>query len=591
VALPTTSLMRRAFLLRSAFPSSRGVVRRLNLPLAAAVTGAVTALTVALGLPLLRVFGQAFSEEGLRVGRHLAASEVMRQTAVNTVVLGLCVAAVGVVLAFAFAVLQAKFDVPFKRALHVIAVLPVVSPPFAVATAVIVLFGRNGLISKGVFGIEYDIYGLDGLVLVLSLSFFPVVYLSLLGMLQRLDPALDEAATNLGAGDWQVFRTVTVPMIVPGLASGFLLLFVEAIADLANPVVLGGDYSVIASRAYLTIIGEYDVLTGSVLSMSLFAPALAVYLLQRYWIDRRVVFSVTGKSAGRPRLYQGGPRWILFAAVSFVAVVIVAIYATIVVGAFTVVPGVNNELTLTHFDFVLFGIGSEAMVDTTVLALGATPVAGLLGMLIGWLTVRKLRRLRGVLDFVAMLGIAVPGTVLGISYLLAFRPRNLFAGVTVIPALAGGGALAGGALAIVMIFAVRSLPASVRSAVSSLQQVHPAIEEASTSLGASDLTTFRKITLPLIRTALLAGLTFAVARSMTTLSPIVFLTTPDTKIMTSQILAEVDAGRFGNAFAYSCVLMTIVLMIICVIRLVLKEPDVLPTARAVRPVSRAEEIS
>ncbi|MDQ1290156.1 MAG: iron(III) transport system permease protein [Actinomycetota bacterium] len=573
-----------------AFPPLRGAARRLNLPLALAVAVAVTALFVTLGLPLFRVFGEAFSSEGMEVSRSLVGNAMMRTTAMNTVVLGLSVATVGVLLAFLFAVLQAKMDVPFKRTLHVLAVLPVVSPPFALATAVIVLFGRNGLISKGVFGVGYDIYGLDGLVVVLSLSFFPVVYLSLLGMLQRLDPALDEAATNLGASEWHVFRTVTVPMLIPGVASGFLLLFVEAIADLANPLVLGGDYSVIAARAYLSIIGEFDVLTGSVLSLSLFAPALMVYLLQRYWIDRRVVFSITGKSAGRPRLYRGALRWPLFAVVCLIALVIAVIYTTIVVGAFTIVPGVNHGLTVEHFEFVLLGIGSQAMIDTTVLAVAATPVAGLLGMLIGWLTVRKLRRTSGLMDFAAMLGIAVPGTVLGIGYLIAFRPDNLVAGVTVIPSLAGGSALAGGAVAIVMVFAVRSLPASVRAAVSSLQQIHPAIEEASTSLGASDLTTFRKITLPLIRTALLAGLTFAIARSMTTLSPIVFLTTPETKIMTSQILAEVDAGRFGNAFAYSCVLMVIVLVIIGVIRLVLKEPDVLPTAQKFRSAARPEEI-
>jgi iron(III) transport system permease protein len=171
----------------------------------------------------------------------------------------------------------------------------------------------------------------------------------------------------------------------------------------------------------------------------------------------------------------------------------------------------------------------------------------------------------------------VPGTVLGIGFVLAYRAENLLGDMTVVPSLVGGSAVFGGSLAIVMVLMIRSLPAAVRSGVSSLQQIHPSIDEASASLGADDATTFRKVTLPLIRPALIAGLTYAIARSMTTLSAIVFLTTPDTKIMTSQILAEVDAGRFGNAFAYCCVLMAIVLELVGLVRFLVRDRGTRPT--------------
>ncbi|WNV90051.1 iron ABC transporter permease [Umezawaea sp. Da 62-37] len=534
-------------------------------------------LGVGLLFPVSQVLLTAFSPEGLDAVRALVGSSVNRGVVVNTVVLGLCVAAVGTALAFLFAFVQTRLDVPFKRVLHAIAIVPVVSPPFALATALVVLFGRNGVISQGVFGVPYDIYGLDGLTIALALSFFPVVYLTLVGMMRRLDPSLDEAATSLGAGRAKVFLTVTLPMLLPGLASGFLLLFVEAIADLANPLVLGGDFTVLSSRAYLAITGEYDVASGAVFSLSLMVPAVLVFLLQRYWIDRRKVFSVTGKPTGRPQVHRGPVAMTAYAAAVFVALLIVLVYATIVYGAFTAVPGVNNAFTLAHFDFVLFGIGSEAMVDTTVMAVVAAPLAGLLGVLIAYLVVRKLPRVGPLLDFVAMLGIAVPGTVLGIGFVLAFRSENLVAGVTVIPSLVGGAAVLGGSVGIVVVLLIRGMPAAVRAGVGSLHQIHPSIDEASASLGADDSTTFRRITLPLIRPALLAGLTFAIARSMTTLSPIVFLTTPDTKIMAAQILAEVDAGRFGNAFAYCCVLMAIVLVLIGLVRVAVR-------GRAVRPV-------
>ncbi|MET1075447.1 MAG: iron ABC transporter permease, partial [Umezawaea sp.] len=396
-----------------------------------------------------------------------------------------------------------------------------------------------------------------------------------------LDPAMEEAAMNMGASRWRIFRTVQLPLLAPGLAAPFLLLFVEAIADLANPLVLGGDFTVLSSRAYLAITGEYDVASGAVFSLSLMIPAVLVFLLQRYWIDRRKVFSVTGKPTGRPQVHRGPVAMTAYAAAVFVALLIVLVYATIGYGAFTAVPGVNNAFTLAHFDFVLFGIGSEAMVDTTVMAVVAAPLAGLLGVLIAYLVVRKLPRVGPLLDFVAMLGIAVPGTVLGIGFVLAFRSENLVGGVVVIPSLVGGAAVLGGSVGIVVVLLIRGMPAAVRAGVGSLHQIHPSIDEASASLGADDSTTFRRITLPLIRPALLAGLTFAVARSMTTLSPIVFLTTPDTKIMAAQILAEVDAGRFGNAFAYCCVLMAIVLVLIGLVRLAVRDR----AARPVRPLT------
>jgi iron(III) transport system permease protein len=556
------------------------LLHRIRSKPALALSLVVVTAVLGLGLlfPLFQVLLTAFSAEGRDAVGSLVGTSVNRGVIVNTVVLGLCVATAGTALAFLFAFVQTRLDVPFKRVLHVIAIVPVVSPPFALATALVVLFGRNGVITNGLFGVSHDIYGLDGLTIALALSFFPVGYLTLLGMMQRLDPSLDEAATSLGAGRGKVFRTVTLPMLLPGLASGFLLLFVEAIADLANPLVLGGDFTVLSSRAYLAITGDYDVASGAVLSLSLLIPAVLVFLLQRYWIDRRKVFSVTGKPTGRPQTYRGPVASTAYAVAVLIAALIVVVYATIGYGAFTTVPGVNNAFTLAHFDFVLFGIGSEAMVDTTLLALVAAPLAGLLGVLVAYLVVRKLPRVGPVLDFVAMLGIAVPGTVLGIGFVLAFRSDNLFGGVVVVPSLVGGAAVLGGSVGIVVVLLVRSLPASVRAGVSSLHQIHPSIDEASASLGADDSTTFRRITLPLIRPALVAGLTFAIARSMTTLSPIVFLTTPDTKIMASQILAEVDAGRFGNAFAYCCVLMAIVLVLIGLVRLVVRDV-------AVRPVS------
>src|SRR5690606_35120650 len=262
-------------------------------------------------------------------------------------------------------------------------------------------------------------------------------------------------------------------------------------------------------------------------------------------------------------------RWGLFALVVLICVLIVLIYGTIIHGAFVRVPGVRWDWSLEHFDFVINGLGAQAMRDTTFLSALATPIAGLIGILIAYMVVRKNFPGRDLLDFGTMLGIAVPGTIIGIGYILMFNTPIPLAGITHIPNLTGGQGVFGGALAIVLVYIIRSVPAALRSGTAALSQIDPSIEEASISLGADSARTFRRITVPLIRPALLAGLIYAFARSMTTISAIIFLTTPQTKIMTQQILNEVENGRYGNAFAYCVILIAIVMVAIGVLYLVI----------------------
>lgn len=546
--------------------------RRIGQDPILAVGLAVVTLFIFLSIifPIVAMVGESTSAEGLpRFGEFLGSS-VYQNVIQNTIVMGLMVATGGTVLGFIFAFVQVKLDVPFKRLMHITALVPIISPPFAVAAAVITLFGRSGIISKGLFGVRYNIYGYDGLTFVLVLSYFTIAYLNLKGMLEALDPALDEAATNMGASKWHIFRTITLPMLIPGFLGSFLLLFVEAIADLGNPLILGGDFDVLASRIYIQVIGLYDTTGAAVLSVILLVPSLTVFFIQRYWVSRMSVVSVTGKPTGTPqKITNPLVRWSLFSIVMFFVVLILTIYLTIFAGAFTKVIGINNAFTLDHFDFVFRGVGVESIGDTTLLAVISTPIAGVLGILIAYLVVRKQFLGRSALDFATMLGIAVPGTVLGIGYLLMYNtPLEIpipFLGtaedpfaLTLIPKLTGGRGLFGGAMVIVIVFVVRSVPAALRTGVASLSQIDPSIEEASISLGADNARTFLNITLPLVRPAFFAGLVYAFARSMTSLSAIIFLTTPQTQIMTHQILNEVEGGRFGNAFAFCVVLIGIV---------------------------------
>lgn len=551
-------------------PGAPAAPRRRKADLGVRALVAVSGLLVLIGavVPLLAVLATAFAPDVLPRYAEFFTSAVDLGILRNTLVLGLLVGTGGTALGFLFAFVQARLDVPGKKILHVIAMMPIVSPPFAVATATVVLYGRRGVISHGVFGLEYDIYGLDGLVFVLSLSLFPVAYLGLLGMLRGLDPALEEAAMNMGASRWQIMRTLILPLIAPGLVAPFLLLFVEAIADLANPLVLGGDYTVLASRAYLSVTGEYDLDSAAVYCVILLVPSLAMYFGQRWWLNRKVRTTITGRPSGSVHLIRGWARWPIYGLALLVAAVIVSLYGTVVVGAVTKVFGVDNTLTLEYLEEVVAGVGVEAVLDTLTFAAIATPIAGVIGLIVAWLVVRHLRRTAWLLDLGGTLGVAVPGTVLGIGFVLAYRPDRYLGEVLVFPGLVGGSALAAGAVAIVLAYVVRSVPAGQRTAVGALSQLHPHIEEASTDMGASPVQTFRLVTLPLIRPAFLTGLSYSFARSMTSVSTIVLLVTPETKIITSQVLSAASTGRYGVAFAYCTVLTAIVLAGFALIRLV-----------------------
>jgi iron(III) transport system permease protein len=548
-------------------PASGRRRRPIDRGIAIALLVAIAFVVIGILFPLVAMIGTSLSTDAIPIFvRYLTPPQ--SQILVNTVILGGVVATIGTAIGFLFAFVQVRVPAPrlLKRFLHVMALLPIVSPPFALAIAALTLFGRSGIITRDILGIRTDIYGLPGLALVMSLSFFPVAYVSLTGLMRALDPALDEASTSLGANRWKAFRTVTFPLLLPGIASGFLLLFVEALADLGNPIVLGGDFTVLASRLYIAIIGEYDTLGGAVLSVLLLVPSIIVYLVHRYYAERASVVSVTGKPTGRPTELASRPVSIALAGLATaVAALVLLLYLTILAGALTPLLGINNTLTTANFEYVLFGYGLKAVTDTTLLSAIATPLAGLLGVIVAFLVIRGRFPGRGALDFGTMLGVAVPGTVFGIGYLVAFNTPVQVAGFTLLPKLTGGTAIFGGALAIVLVYVIRSTPGGLRSGAAALQQIDPSIEEASVSLGANQATTFRRIVLPLIRPAYLSGLIYSFARSMTAISAIIFLTTPQTRIMTQQILNETDSGRYGNAFAYCVLLIAIVLAAIGVL--------------------------
>ena len=366
----------------------------------------------------------------------------LRQSFYDTMLMGLMTATAGTLVGFIFAYAIVRCQIPGSRLVHWLALVPTVSPPFALALSMILLFGRNGLITNKLLGIEFvkgmnDIYGLDGLVIVQTITFFSVSYLILKAMLERLNPAMEEAGASLGAGRFHLFRTITLPLLIPGIAGSFLLLFVESLADLGNPLFIAGNKTVLSAQIFMAVIGEYNFQKASALSLVLIIPTLVIFIVQRYYVNRRTYISVTGKPAGS-QIIEKDPiiRWVFNITSYLIIAFIIILYAAIIYGSFSTAWGVNYAPTLKHWSMTLTR-GVEAILDTTFLSVLATPFAAILGMIVAWLVVRKKFTGKDALDFTSNLGGAVPGTILGIGFILAFNkpPLALAVGVYALVAL------------------------------------------------------------------------------------------------------------------------------------------------------------
>lgn len=520
----------------------------------------LASLVVFILVPLVCVVLASFRTDGgysLGVFREALSSGYVWEAFGNSVLMGLLTAAIGSVVGFVFAFTITRTDIPFKKLLHLIAIIPVVSPPFIGALSIIMLFGNSGVITYSLLGLKnFPIYGFRGLLFAQVITFFPVAYITVRGVIESISPTLEDAAFDLGGSRWKVFWKVTLPLTVPGIASAMLVLFIETLADFGNPLVLAGSrFPILSVQAYLQIVGMYDLPKGSALALFLLVPSITAYIVQKYWVSRKQYVTVTGKpTRSSTKLVSPAMQWALFAVCVFLAVLILLIYLTIVWGAFARVWGKDNTPTLDHFRYV-FSVGFKAVVDTLTIAGISTPVAGILGMVIAFLVIRKRFPGRRFMEFTSMLSFAVPGTVIGIGYILAFNRPPLV--------------LTGTLLILLLNFVFRYIPVGIQSGVAILRQVDPSIEEAAVDLGADSRRTFFRITLPLMVPAFFSGLIYSFVRAMTAVSAAVFLVSSRWNLMTVQIMSQADSGRLGAAAAFSLILVALILAAILAIRAIL----------------------
>ena len=515
------------------------------------------ALFILYPLAVLLVDSVYGKETGLSMDtfRRIFAMGNFRTAISNTLKVGFAVGIFSTILGLLFAYVEVYVKVRSKfmgGLFQVVSMLPVVSPPFVLSLSMIMLFGKAGIITRYLLKIyDNSVYGFWGITIVQTLTFFPVCYMMLKGLLKNIDPSLEEAARDMGASRFRVFADVTWPLILPGLGNAFLVTFIESIADFANPMIIGGSYDTLATTIYLQITGAYDKEGAAAMAVVLLSITLAMYLVQKYVLEAKTAATLTGKASRARMLIEDRSVTVpLTVACSLIALFVIMMYVCVPFGALFNTWGYDFSLTTKWFVRVFEKYkGFKAFRDSFLLSLASAPITALLSMIISYLVVKRKFKAKGFIEFVSMLAMAVPGTVLGIGYI-----RGFVNGVFGTGFLKG---IYGSAVILIIVFVVRSLPTGTRSGISALRQIDKSIEESAYDMGADSFKVFMTVTLPLIKDSFLSGLVTAFVRSITAISAIILLVTPQFLLITVQINEFAEKGSYGIACAFATILIAI----------------------------------
>ena len=517
---------------------------------------------------LAALWGHVASERNFGLGCVVGAQ--VCGVAWNTLFLGLATALSTTVLGTLMALMAERSQRHWARPLQAVALLPIITPPFVVGLGLILLFGRAGLVNQALeawLGIAPTrwFYGPIGIWMSQTFAFTPIAFMIMRGVVQGVAPSLEEAAQTLRGSPARTFATVTLPLLKPGLANAFLVGFIESMADFGNPIVVGGQFSVLSTEIFFSIVGaQYDPGRAASLAWLLTAFALAVFLAQRALLGRQNFTTVSGKGdGGLPMALPAGVRRVVNAvALPWLGFTLV-VYLFAFTGGFVKVWGRDYTPTLAHFatafgvqwgEFGLVWAGTawSSFFTTFLLAAWAAPLTATLGLLIAWLLARTEFRGQGGFEFSALLAFAIPGTVLGVSYILAFN----------VPPFE----LTGTAVIIVLCFMFRALPVGVRAGSAAFKQLDRSLDEASLMLRAGSVQTLRHVVLPLLRPAIVTALVYSFVRSITTVSAVIFLVTAEYELATTYIIGRVGNGDYGVALAYCTVLIVLMALVIAAIQ-------------------------
>ena len=444
---------------------------------------------------------------------------------------------------FLYAYATSRRDLPGRKAFQTAAILPLFAPPFMIAFAYILMFGRMGLITHTLLGLNINIFGWKGLWLVQTVAFFPYASLIITEVLERINPTLEHAAQDLGAGDVTLFRTVTWPLARPGIAAALLLVAISVLADFGNAVVIAGDFPLLATEAWFRIEGLADLRGAAVAVSLLIVPTVLLFLVERAWVSRRLYTAITGRGTRIPRVATPWYfRWPLVAFCAVVSVFVLLVYVAVLAGAVTRTWGLDWSPTLDHWRLALAQGGGQ-LANTVRVGAASALFTSVIAVVAAFLTSRRASPVEGVLDFLVVLPAALPGVFIGVGFLLAFNAPPLL--------------LVGTPWILILALTFWHVPFGYQAAVANVTQIDRAIEEAASNLGATGLRVLWDIYLPLLRGPFVASFVTSFVRAVTNLSIVIFLVTPRNLVATYSILALIGGGFWGAAAALTTALLVI----------------------------------
>ena len=485
-----------------------------------------------------------------------------------------------VIVAFIFAYTINRTTCRFKSYFNAMVLLPLVSPPVIVGFALILLFGKMGIITKVLLdntlhlidSQSFNIYGMHGIILSQIFSHLPAPFVILHSLLANLDTRVEEAAENLGASRWHTFRRVTLPMSYPGLFQAMLIVFIQTLQDFGNPRLIGSEYTMVAGVLYDQMIGFQNSNMASVLGVMLLTPSIGAYFLGNFWLSKKSYVSKEPTGISYIKETPKFTKTIFEAFCFFISSSVLILYLTIILSSFVKVWGVDHSLTLQFY--TSSGAMTASFADRTKgdrglpLLLDSIKVIGLAALIGGCIAIvtayvieRRKSILNRVIGFLVLLPVALPGVVLGIGYIISFNA----------PFGRPDLALTGTIWIIILLIIFTRLYVGVLSTQSVLQKMDSSVEEAAISLGASRFYTFRRVVFPVLKRPWLLGTLYIVVSGLCALSAVIFLISAKHDLLSVSIYGFAESGKIGMACALSTYLILVVLIVMSLIRLIEKQ--------------------
>ena len=517
---------------------------RADLAVVATAATVLALLLVFVVWPVVRVVAASVTTaDGVGLGQYVAFFGTWRllRILINSLVASAVSTTLTVAVALVLAWAVTRTTVPGRRVLSLVSLLPRISPPFLVSLGLILLLGRDGAVT-GALGLDWSIEGMHGIVLAQVLTFLPQAYVLLASVLGSVDTSLEEAAESLGAGTLTTLRRVTLALARPGLASAALGVFVLCMTDFGNPLLVGGRYDVLTTEIYVRVVGTRDLPAAAVMSVVLLVPCLLASFAGTLVLNGRSSVSAGGRPMPRPT--PAALRWPLVALSGAIALGIAAIYALIPLGSLVRLWGSDWSLSLVHYGFRSTAEGAWPLWNSVKLALLSGAAGTVLALLTAYVVQRRRPPGAAVIGALSLLPAALPGTVIGVGYVLAFGvPPLLLTGTTWI-------------LVASVVFS--KFPAAVLAARNTLGQVDPAVEEAAVSLGAGAARTLARVVLPPLTGTAVSIFVYFFVNGMVTVAAVIFLVDPGVGLGSVAMLARIEHGDLGVACALGTSIVVIV---------------------------------